>query len=136
MAISINTIVCLKEINLVEKILLAQDEEQKEIFKNHPKLKPWIIDRATVEIGRKSIRPYDLTFYGKYLTGEGSFASWLVLAYIRHCVPWTSSRWAKMTDHPQMAMEGDWSGVRDTEEENLWALFWAHFNEEEFLNSL
>lgn len=73
-------------------------------------------------VSRKSEREYDLHIEGKSKKGY-SFSAWLVLAAIRELTMWTSPAVAEMTDYPNMAFEGDWSGVRDTNEESLWAIF-------------
>lgn len=79
------------------------------------------VDTNSVVISRRSDREYDLTVEGKTVDGIG-FSAWLVLGMIAN-LPWTSNKVAEMTDYPSMAKEGDWSGVRDTDEEKLWAIF-------------
>ena len=74
-------------------------------------------------VSRKSDREYDRHIEGNSKRMGGSFSAWLVLAAIRELTMWTSWNVTEMTDYPDMAMEGDWSGVRDTNEESLWAIF-------------
>jgi len=91
----------------------------------NPKLYP-AVDLNTVEIARKSEREYDLSISGKTKDGMG-FGAWLPLGLIS-CLDWTADPVAGMTDYPEMARDGDWSGVRDTEEEKLWAIFNKFYN--------
>jgi hypothetical protein len=76
------------------------------------------------EVERKSDREYDLRITG---TQDGhNFAAWLPLASINYLVDWTNPRIAILTDYPEMAMSGDWSGVRDSSEEKIWKIFNTH----------
>lgn len=79
------------------------------------------------EIVRRSDKEFDLTVKGRYKEshpmGGVCFSAWLVLATIRELTDWTNREVAQLTDHPNMAMEGDWSGVRDTNSEALWEIF-------------
>ena len=74
---------------------------------------------------RRSDRLYDINFVGRRIVEEQSysFSGWLPLAFVRECVLWTSKEVARMTDYPTMAMEGDWSGVRDSRREVIWEIF-------------
>jgi hypothetical protein len=74
-------------------------------------------------VSRKSDREYDLHIEGKSQRMGCGFSAWLVLAAIRELTMWTSPAVAEMTDYPNMAFEGDWSGVRDTNEDSLWMIF-------------
>lgn len=80
---------------------------------------------AVEAVERRSDREFDLSFSGK-LTRKSSagcgFSAWLVLAFIG-TLPWTGPRVAGRTDYPEMAREGDWSGVRDTNDARLWEIF-------------
>jgi hypothetical protein len=78
---------------------------------------------ADYTVSRKSDREYDLHIEGSSQKMGCTFSAWLVLAAIRSLTLWTSWKVAEMTDYPEMAMEGDWSGVRDSNEESLWAIF-------------
>ena len=83
-------------------------------------------ESGTVEvtaIRRRSDRPFDVEFEGSYVAGflKGcGLQAWLPLAVIR------DSNWprlAAMSDYPQMVRAGDWSGIRDSEPEAIWAMF-------------
>jgi hypothetical protein len=80
-------------------------------------------------IDRKSDREFDLVLNGVYLleadpTRRLDFADYpLLLIAIEVLLDWTKSKVANMTDYPDMAKEGDWSGVRDTDINNLWLIF-------------
>ena len=50
-----------------------------------------------------------------------NFSATLLLACIRELTPWPQLGW--MTDYPQMVEQGDWSGVRDSDENRLWEIF-------------
>jgi len=54
------------------------------------------------------------------------FSAWLPLLAIRELTNWCSWEIAEMTDYPDMAHDGDWSGVRDTDRESILAIFNAH----------
>ena len=75
-------------------------------------------------ISRESGRKYDLKIHGEGTTC--SFSAWLPLVAIRELTLWTSPEVASLTDHPTMCEEGDWSGVRDSEPENIWQIGRAH----------
>lgn len=89
------------------------------------------VDTNSVVISRRSDRECDLTVEGKTVDGIG-FSAWLVLGMISN-LPWTTKKIAEMTDYPMMAMEGDWSGVRDTDDEKLWTIFNTFCNPQETL---
>ena len=74
-------------------------------------------------VTRKSEREYDLRIEGSLPKAGCTFSAWLVLAAIGKLTMWTTWEVAEMTDYPDMAMQGDWSGVRDTNEESLWVIF-------------
>jgi hypothetical protein len=81
-----------------------------------------------VKMERKSDREYDISLKGKYapdapyLAGT-AFSAWLPLLAIRELTAWTSESIASLTDYPDMVMEGDWSGVRDSSTETIWFIF-------------
>ena len=54
------------------------------------------------------------------------FEAWLPLIAIRELTNWCSWEIAEMTDYPEMAHSGDWSGVRDTDRESILEIFNAH----------
>jgi hypothetical protein len=74
-------------------------------------------------IERRSEREFDFEISGQARTGRGSFAGWVPLMGIHRLTTWTSPKIARMTDYPQMVLEGDWSGVRDSDEGNIWSIF-------------
>jgi mRNA-degrading endonuclease YafQ of YafQ-DinJ toxin-antitoxin module len=74
-------------------------------------------------VERKSDREFDLAIKGKDHQLRCGFSGWLILMAIRELTIWTSQAVAKHTDYPQMALDGDWSGVRDTSNEKLWYIF-------------
>jgi hypothetical protein len=77
-----------------------------------------------VVVERKSDREFDIAVEGKI--GSMSFRAWLVLGCISNLIEWTQPEVAAMTDYPEMVRDGDWSGVRDTDNDKLWAIF-DHF---------
>lgn len=81
-----------------------------------------------LKVERRSDREYDLTLKGKYAVSHKympgcSFSAWLPLAAINDLTLWPSQEIAECTDYPYMVMEGDWSGVRDSDPETIWAIF-------------
>jgi hypothetical protein len=54
------------------------------------------------------------------------FSAWLPLLAIRELTNWCSWDIAGMTDYPEMAHSGDWSGVRDTDRDTLMEIFNTH----------
>lgn len=79
-------------------------------------------------IERRSDREFDLKVEGKYGSNHPympgvSFSAWVVLAAIRELTNWTSREVAQYTKYPDMALEGDWSGVRDSDTDQLWNIF-------------
>lgn len=79
---------------------------------------------TNVVVERKSDRLFDLAIEGNI--GQSGFRAWLVLGCISTRLNWTTDVVAEMTDHPEMVRDGDWSGVRDTDDAKLWAIF-NHF---------
>jgi hypothetical protein len=81
-----------------------------------------------LKVVRKSDREYDLGLDGRFgsacpYMGGVSFSAWLPLLAIRELTVWTSDEIAGCSNHPTMAAEGDWSGIRDSEPENIWHIF-------------
>ncbi len=98
-------VVSKREQDLIERYLFRRGDVLKE----------------TLTVTRKSEREYDLLV--RYRTTGGlAHGVWLPLACVRQMTPWTSRGVAEMTDHPLMAMAGDWSGVRDSSEASIWAI--------------
>lgn len=52
------------------------------------------------------------------------FLAWLPLHAIKELTNWTSEEIAYMSDYPDMAMEGDWSAIRDSSLEKIWQIFY------------
>ena len=74
-------------------------------------------------VDRRSDLEFDLTLSGVYTLGRGGFSGWLPLMAIYSLLRWTSPEIARMTDHAQMVRDGDWSGVRDSDEGKIWHIF-------------
>lgn len=77
-----------------------------------------------VTINRKSDADFDVRI--ECTSDLCAFGMWLPLGAIRSLTQWPSREIANMTDHPEMTMEGDWSGVRDTSTDKIWAIFTQH----------
>lgn len=73
-------------------------------------------------VERRSTMPFDLSVTGVE-KNKTNFQAWLPLHAIGALVSWTDPIVAKMTDYKSMAMSGDWSGVRDTDNAKLWEIF-------------
>ena len=75
---------------------------------------------------RRSGRSYDLSLAGTQpgLKPEDrwGFTAWLPLLLVREFVAWPHPRVAELTQHPEMVREGDWSGVRDSESEDIFRI--------------
>jgi len=81
-----------------------------------------------LKVERRSDREYDLSIEGRFgkdypYMGGVAFSAWLPLFAIRELTPWTSEAVASLTDYPDMVMEGDWSGVRDSDPDAIWFIF-------------
>lgn len=79
------------------------------------------IDLMTIgSLKRRSEKEYDFSFsYRDPETGWDTTA-WLPLAVIQ------DSKWtylAHMSDYPEMVLDGDWSGIRDSSKEAIWKMF-------------
>ena len=75
-------------------------------------------------IRRKSGRQFDLDLSGEYGPPERpyNFSGWLPLMVISEA-RWVSPEYARLSCSPEMTRQGDWSGIRDSEEEAIWAMF-------------
>ena len=81
-----------------------------------------------LKITHRSNRQFDIVLDGRYGTNAHymagvAFTAWLPLMAIRELVNWTSREVAQNTDYPEMCMTGDWSGMRDSSNEKVWAVF-------------
>lgn len=78
-----------------------------------------------LKIERRSKKEFDVGVKGKeknsFSDEPNNFSACLLLASIRSLTDWCyNSDWF---DDPSMVRAGDWSGVRDTDEETLWIYF-------------
>lgn len=76
-----------------------------------------------VQVERRSEKPFDVGIQGFDTRLNCQFSAWLPLASIKAFTPWTSERIAIHSNYPDMCMEGDWSGMRDSDDENIWFIF-------------
>lgn len=79
---------------------------------------------SNVVVTRRSDREFDLSVEG--MVNDYGFSAWLVLGCISTRTNWCLPELANMTDYPDMVKMGDWSGVRDTDNDKLWTIF-HHF---------
>ena len=77
------------------------------------------------EVEQLSSIPYDIGVKGTHNAygREIRFSAWLPLLAIRELTDWCDPEIAEMTDYPEMALDGDWSGVRDTNRDSILAIF-------------
>jgi len=82
----------------------------------------------TITVQRESDREFDLSIGGTHTQFETPcyFRARLMLAALHSCCKWTSPGVAAMTDYPDMAMDGDWSAVRDSSDDTQWRIFNIH----------
>lgn len=73
-------------------------------------------DKVNATIWQLWIDPVNGVMMKGEKSGGHQFSANLCLAVIREFCPWTNSEYAALTDYPEMATSGDWSGVRDTED--------------------
>jgi hypothetical protein len=98
---------------------------------NEKRVVDLLVSRCGIEdlkVTRKSDRECDLILEGRYgkdypYMGGTAFSAWLPLLAIRELTLWTGEAVASLTDYPNMASEGDWSGVRDSDPETIWFIF-------------
>ena len=85
-------------------------------------------DYKVTDVEALSDNEYDLSIEGthKLYGSEMSYSAWLPKLAISGLVDWSSPEVASMTDYPEMAFDGDWSAVRDSSEEAIWAIFNEH----------
>jgi len=89
------------------------------------------------KVTARSDDPIDLEIEGvqhasPYSDGDytpTNFLAWLPLMAIHNLMDWTEMEFARELDYPFMAMEGDWSGVRDTDPEKIKRLFKIHIQD-------
>lgn len=81
-----------------------------------------------LKVTRKTARAFDLDIEGELPSLDKKskpfpFSAWLPLYVIREYLNWTYPEIADMTSYPEMVMEGDWSGIRDSSHTQIWAIF-------------
>jgi len=74
------------------------------------------------EVSRLSDKEFDIN-YNAYSGENYTISAWLPLASIHAFVTWPSRHVAILSDYPKMAMEGDWSGIRDSSRDKIWNIF-------------
>lgn len=75
-------------------------------------------------ITRNTERPFDLSMEGEMTKGvHCRFGAWLPLTCIRELTVWTQHEIAGMSDYSDMVRSGDWSGIRDSSPDSIWAIF-------------
>lgn len=88
----------------------------------------WVEDSLIVE--RLSSQPFALRISGKKSYTKQlntyDFSCSLILASIATLLDWSSPEIAKLTDHPELARQGDWSGVRDSDDDKIYYIFQQH----------
>jgi hypothetical protein len=98
---------------------------------NEKKILDRLVEKCGIEdlkVTRRSDREYDLSLEGRFgkdypYMGGVAFSAWLPLLAIRELTMWTEESIASLTDYPDMVMEGDWSGVRDSDPDTIWFIF-------------
>lgn len=77
--------------------------------------------RSITEIERMTDREFDINLQGTYQGDDPvNFVSWLPLMFI-YQYEWTILAW--MSDYPEMVVNGDWSGIRDSSSDSKWDMF-------------
>lgn len=94
-------------------------ENESKLVDRLSKKKGWV----NVQVTRKTDREFDLHISGFSTEMKCDFSAWLPLASISAFTEWTSKKVAQHTNYPEMCMAGDWSGVRDSDNENIWFIF-------------
>ena len=51
-----------------------------------------------------------------------AFSAWLPL-YVVSRTEWSTRKYARLSSYPNMVLEGDWSGIRDSDESAIWYMF-------------
>ncbi len=88
---------------------------------NEMKLITQIPEISDLEIERKSDREFDLSIIG--MRNNYPFSAWMPLLAINEMIDWSMPKIAQLSDYHDMVRSGDWSGIRDTNEEKLWIIF-------------
>jgi hypothetical protein len=98
-------------------------EREQTLIDTVARREKWVTFNVTA---RNSGREFDLLIEGthKQFNDRGcKFSALLPLAALHSSCDWCSPEIASMTDYPSMAMDGDWSAVRDTNEAARWRIF-------------
>jgi len=95
------------------------------------KLLSMLPNSVVKKVKRGSDRDYDVHMKGltRYFSDREfttNFSGWLPLASISEMIYWTHPDIARMTDHPIMARQGDWSGVRDSSRSAIYQILKEH----------
>jgi hypothetical protein len=80
----------------------------------------------TFSASRLSDAEFDLSVDGVHTQFGDSpckFTAKLMWAALHCCCNWSAPNVAGMTDYPDMAMDGDWSAVRDSSDDAKWRIF-------------
>jgi hypothetical protein len=98
-------------------------ERERTLIDTVARREKWVTFDVTA---RNSDREFDLLIEGTHtqFSDKGCrFSARLPLAALHSSCDWCSPQVASMTDYPDMAMDGDWSAVRDTNEATQWRMF-------------
>jgi hypothetical protein len=76
-----------------------------------------------VVFARTSYQRFDFHFEGHNTEQDINVVAWFPLWAVKHATDWTSKEVANMSSNPKIAMEGDWSALRDEDEEIIWKIF-------------
>ena len=79
---------------------------------------------ATATVTRRSARCFDLDLEGvgaePRFRSPTQYSAWLPLAMIGQLSNWVML--APYSDYPSMVADGDWSGIRDSDEDTIWVM--------------
>jgi hypothetical protein len=97
--------------------LTAKEQKLVDLLVKHDKI-------TDLQITRKSEKEFDLELRGKEKSYH--FISGLRLHAIKSLTTWPKASIANMSDYPEMVSMGDWSGIRDSSDEAIDAIFQHH----------
>ena len=95
----------------------------KDFTSNERKLLLNLKNVTLTKVTKLSKKEYDIDFEGIEYTemfGKIIFSSYLPLHIIKKS-DWTNFTY--LSDYPEMVLEGDWSGIRDSSEDKIWKMF-------------
>jgi len=119
-----------------KEVILSLTVNEKNLIRELYSRSAWVSYKVT----RKSDKEFDLHIEGTKLWsgGESKFAAWLPLSTIRASKNWCD--YADQTDYPEMVEEGDWSGMRDTDNDKIWEIFYeivkSEYHKDEYGNKI